>query len=135
MIFKKKSLRVIVPLDDAEGSPYIELVRNYESDGDLDCIYKITTQDKDWVNPTVDGLITWDRESSYTSNFDEELERWQNRLHEVTTLSCNMMTQSLGCLLSEVINLPTYDGMNDADIFLDALEREVSENQRFLALD
>jgi hypothetical protein len=42
MIFEKKSLRVVVPLDPAEGSRYTEPVRDYESDDDLDCIYKIT---------------------------------------------------------------------------------------------
>ena len=43
MIFEKKSLCVIVPLDLAEGSRYTKLIRDYESDDDLDCIYKITT--------------------------------------------------------------------------------------------
>ena len=44
MIFEKKSLCVVVPLDPAEGSRYIDLVRDDESDDDLDCIYKITTR-------------------------------------------------------------------------------------------
>jgi len=43
MIFEKKSLCVVVPLDPAEGLRYIEPVCDYESDDDLDCIYKITT--------------------------------------------------------------------------------------------
>ena len=42
MIFEKKSLRVVVPLDPIEGSHYTNLMRDYESDEDLDCIYKIT---------------------------------------------------------------------------------------------
>jgi len=42
MLFEKKSLRVVVSLDPAEGSRYTEPVRDYESDNDLDCIYKIT---------------------------------------------------------------------------------------------
>lgn len=42
MIFENKSLCVIIPLDPAEGSRYTELVHDYESDDDLDCIYKIT---------------------------------------------------------------------------------------------
>jgi len=42
MIFEKKSLHVVVPLDHVEGSQYIELVRGDESDAKLDCIYKIT---------------------------------------------------------------------------------------------
>ena len=41
IIFEKKSLRVVVPLDPAEGSRYTEPVRDDESDDDLDCIYKI----------------------------------------------------------------------------------------------
>ena len=43
MIFENKFLRVIVPLDPAEGLRYTEPIRDYESDDDLDCIYKVTT--------------------------------------------------------------------------------------------
>jgi len=42
MIFEKKSLHVVIPLDPAEGSCYTEPVCDYESDDNLDCIYKIT---------------------------------------------------------------------------------------------
>lgn len=78
MIFEKKSLCVIVPLDPIEGSRYTVPIHDYESDEDLDCIYKITVRDQDWVNLKVDGKITWDRKSSYTSDSDEEFEHWQN---------------------------------------------------------
>ena len=54
MSFEIKPLRVVVPLDPAEGLRYIELVHDYESDDDLDQIYKITTRDQYWVNPTAD---------------------------------------------------------------------------------
>ena len=85
MIFEK-SLRVIIPLDLAKGSRYMEPVFDNESDDDLVCIYKITTRDQDWVNRIADGWIAWEHESSCTSDSDEEIERWQNRLHEVSTL-------------------------------------------------
>ena len=55
MIFEEKSLRVIVTLHPTKGSRYTELVRDYESDDDLDYIYKIIVRDQDWVNPTTDG--------------------------------------------------------------------------------
>ena len=42
MGFEKKSLRVVIPLDPAEGSRYTELVHDYDSDDDLDYIYNIT---------------------------------------------------------------------------------------------
>jgi len=55
MIFGKKSLHVIIPLYFFEGSRYTEPVQNYESDENLDCIYKITAPDQDWLNPIADG--------------------------------------------------------------------------------
>jgi len=70
----EKSPHVIIPLDPTEGLCYTELVRDYESEDDIDCIYKIIARDQDWVNPTVDGWITWERESSYTLDSDEEIE-------------------------------------------------------------
>lgn len=92
-------------------------------------------QDRYWVNSTADGWIAWDCRSSYASNSYEELEHWQNRLHEVSTLHYNMMTKSLRCVSSEVRNLPYYDCLTDVDKFLDAFEREVPEDHYFQALD
>lgn len=80
MIFEKKSLHIVIPLDPMEGSRYTEPVHNYESDDDLGCIYKITGQEQDWVNPTADGRISWEREHSCMLDSDEEIERWQNQL-------------------------------------------------------
>jgi len=75
MIFEKKSFCVVIPLDLAEGPCYIEPVHDYEIDDDLDCIYKITVREKDWVNPTTDRWISWEHKGSYTSDYDEEIER------------------------------------------------------------
>ena len=55
MIFEKKSLHIVVPLDPAEGACYTEPLRKDDNDDDLDCIYQITMQDQDWVNSTEDG--------------------------------------------------------------------------------
>ena len=38
MILEKKSLRVVVPLDPAEGARYTDHVRDEDNDGDLDYI-------------------------------------------------------------------------------------------------
>jgi len=42
MIFEKKSLRIVVPLDRIEGSRYMDPVHDYDNDNDLGCISKIT---------------------------------------------------------------------------------------------
>lgn len=41
MIIEKKSLCIIAPIGPTRGSYYTKKVQNYESDDDLDCIYKI----------------------------------------------------------------------------------------------
>lgn len=134
MIFEKNSLRIVVPLDPVEGTRYTERVHDDESDGELDYIYKITAREQDWVNLTADDRILWERESSCTLDLNEETKRWQNRLHEVTTLNFNMMVKSLRCMAIEVRNLPMYDGLTTVDEFLNKFEREVLEQQRFDAL-
>jgi len=124
MSFERKSLHVVVPLDPEEGPRFTEPVRDYEeSDDDLDQNYKITTRDQYWANPMADGWISWDCESSCTLDSDEELEHWKNRLHEISTLCCNMMTKLLHCVSSNIRNLPYYDGLTDVDKFLDGFER------------
>jgi len=64
--FEIKSLHIVVMLDPAEGPRYTEPVSNYESDDDLDQIYKIKTRDQYWVNSIVDGHLAWDCASSCT---------------------------------------------------------------------
>ena len=79
------------------------------------------------MNPTTDGRISWERNSSCISDLDEELERWKNQLHEVTMLNCNMMIRSLCCVTIEATKLPTYDGVTVVDEFLDKFESAVLE--------
>jgi len=83
----------------------------------------------------MDGQITWECESSFTLDSDEEVERWKNRLHEVIMLNCNMMTHSLCYVSIEVRDMPTDDGLNEVDTFLYAFQRDVLEKQHFHALD
>lgn len=134
VIFKKKSLRVVVPLDLAEGAWYTELVCDDDSDDDLNCIYKITVQGEDWVNSTINGRISWERGSSCTLDSDNEITRWQNLLHEVTTLNWNIMIRSLCCIKTEARELSTYDGLSMVDEFLSKFESPIPEQQWFDAL-
>jgi len=118
----------VVPLDLVEGLRYTDPVHDCDSDDDLDCIYKKTAQDHDWVNPAVDGRISWERESTCTSDLDKEIERWQNWLHKVTTLNCNVMIRSLHCVATEARDLPMYDILTVVYDLLNKIEREVPEH-------
>ena len=41
MIFEKKSLHIVIPLDPTEGVRYTEPMHNDGSDDEIDCIYKL----------------------------------------------------------------------------------------------
>lgn len=79
MTFERNVLKVIVPLDHAEGAHNTELVHDFlEDDDGLDWIYKIMAWDKDWIKSIVDGWIMWDKDNSCTLDSDEELKYWHN---------------------------------------------------------
>jgi len=78
MVFEKNGNRVVVPLDPSEGAWYIEPIRDKYGNGDTGNIYKLTTQDKYWVNPTTNGRISWEKDNSCVLESDEELENWKN---------------------------------------------------------
>lgn len=68
-----------------------------------------------------------ERDISYTSDSYEEIEHWQNWLHEVTTLNCNMKIRSLQCVMTKERDLPTYDEVTRVEEFLDKFESMVLE--------
>lgn len=86
------------------------------------------------MNLTADGRISWERESSCTPDSNKDVERWQNRLHEVRILDYNMMVRLLCCVTTEARYLPTYGGLTVVDEFLNKYESAVLEQQRFDAL-
>ena len=85
----------------------------------------MTMKEQDCVNPTAKGDLSWERDSSCTLDSGQELENWQNALHEVSTRRCARITKSVHCMTFEVCNLPSYDGLGDVNTFLDDYEEQV----------
>ena len=71
MVFENNGTRMIVPLDLVEGERYTKPVRDKE---DVDHIYKLTVQDEDWINPMVEGVLCWEKDSECFSKSDEEID-------------------------------------------------------------
>lgn len=95
MTFEDNKIRVIAPLDPEDGPRYIEPIREEDESKELENIYKVTARQQDYINPTVDGKLSWRSISSCTSESDEALENWQTRLHEVSMCRCARTTKSL----------------------------------------
>ena len=113
MVFENNDTMVIVPLEPAEGKCYTELVPKEE---DVDHIYKLTTRDV--VNPIVDEVLCWEEDNEFLFDFDEEIENWQNRLHDVSALHCLWVTKDFCCISSEVRDLPYFDNLGNVKEFL-----------------
>ena len=94
MTFEGKGLRVIVPLDPSQRERYTEPLRDEDQDV-LDHIYNITTKEEDYVNPTTEGIMDWQCDSSCMTDSDEGLENWQSRLNELHGHRCERITKSL----------------------------------------
>ena len=75
MTFEGKYLRVIVPLDPSQGKRYIEQLRDEDQD-DLEHIYNITAKEEDYVDPTAEGIMDWQCDSSCMTDSDDGLENW-----------------------------------------------------------
>lgn len=73
MVFENEGTWVIVPSDLTKGEWYMEPMREEE---DVDHIYKLTAQDEDWINPTMDGVLCWEKDNECFSDSDGEIENW-----------------------------------------------------------
>ena len=59
MNFERDGLRVIAPLDPDEGPRYTEHIREEDHAYELENIYKLTTKQQDYINPTTHGNLSW----------------------------------------------------------------------------
>ena len=84
MTFENRDIRFIAPMDPQEGSWYIEPIKDEVGRG-WDHAYNIS---EDYIHPTIDGELGWRSASYASSDSDDTLENWQNRLHEVSFGKC-----------------------------------------------
>jgi hypothetical protein len=70
MIFEVGDLNFTAPLDPTEGKRYIKPTGGNE----IDNLYNMTTQIDDYVNHTIDGVLSWRIISSCASYSEEGLE-------------------------------------------------------------
>jgi hypothetical protein len=133
MTFESGEYRVIAPLDPSEGERFVEATcLDLE---EINQLYRTTTREEDYVNPTADGVLSWRSITSCASDSDTGLENWQQRLHEVSTRRCARIDHTVRWVGTEIREPPSFHGLNDLEEFLTKYEEEVLENQRLLALD
>ena len=68
MTFEDKQIRVIAPLDPFQGPRYIEPIRAEEEVRNMESFYQMTANQSDYINPTAEGNISWQCDSSLDTN-------------------------------------------------------------------
>jgi hypothetical protein len=91
-------------------------------------LYRTTMRDEYYVNPTVDGILSWWSITSFASDSDIGLENWQQRLHEVFIRRCVRIDYVVRWVGMETRELPSFHGVNDLEAFLACYEDKVLEN-------
>ena len=74
LLFEDSELRVVAPIDMLEGQRYVEPVNNEFQGNYLYNLYNIISSRDDYINPTIDGNLSWRSVSSCTSNLGDALE-------------------------------------------------------------
>ena len=72
--FEDSEMRVVAPNDPLEGQRYVELVNNEGQGNYLDQLYNIMSSKDGYMNPTVDGKLSWRNLSSCTSDSGDAVE-------------------------------------------------------------
>ena len=101
----------------------------------MESLYQMTANQSDYINPTVEGNISWRCDSSCASDSDVGLENWQNRLYEVSARRCAYMTKSLQWIGTEINKIPSFHGLTDIQDFLTQFEQQIPHKQRIAAMD
>jgi hypothetical protein len=93
MNFERYGLQVIAPLDPDEGLRYTEPIMEEDHAYELENIYKLTSRQQDYINPTTDGNLSQRSDNACSSDSEEALENWQNQMYEVSTRRCARLTR------------------------------------------
>jgi hypothetical protein len=74
MMFEGYGLRVITPLYLDEGQRYTKPIREEDHAYELENIYKLTVRQHDYINPTMNGDLSWRSDNACSSDSKEALE-------------------------------------------------------------
>jgi hypothetical protein len=91
-------------------------------------LYRTITHDEDYVNPTIDGIVSWHSITSCVTDSDTGLENWKQRLHEVSMRRCARIDRVVRWVGMEIREPPSFHKVNDLEVSLSQYEEEVLEN-------
>jgi hypothetical protein len=80
MIFEAGNFRLVSPLDPSDCEMYVEPMPDSVLGDDVNHLYRTTIREKNYVNPTIDGVLSWSINSDISYS-NTGVENWQQILH------------------------------------------------------
>jgi hypothetical protein len=133
MTFDSGEYKVITPLYPSEGERFVE--PTFLDLEEISHLYRTTAHEEDYINPTVDGILSWRRITSCAIDSNTSLENWKQRLHELSMRICARIDRALRWVGTKIREPPSFHIINNLETFLAQHEDAVLYNQILLALD
>jgi hypothetical protein len=133
VMFEVDGIKVVQPLDLYLGPRYTKPVENNMEADALDQLYNIIAGTRlDYINPTVDGSVSW-RSIQY-ANEDSELafDSWQQGSYKRFSRRCATVIATIW-IGTEIREHPTYDGTSEVHSFLTSMEEKNSGGSKHLS--
>jgi hypothetical protein len=131
MIFEADGVKFIQPLDPYEGPRYTEPSNENMEPDILDQLYTVTIGKwVDYINPTTDGSVSWQKYSICGRGLRGNFENWQHGWYEKFSRCCATIRVSrwIGTELREHL---VYDGVSELHKFLVEMEEKVGIDQEY----
>jgi hypothetical protein len=100
--YETNTLHVVAPLDLYEGDRYNDLMDENAWSSIIENIYQIIKCMEDYINPTVDGELSWRSVNSYDIDCKDAMERWKKKLYEFSIHGCVRITKQVHWIGSEL---------------------------------
>jgi hypothetical protein len=135
MTFEVDRIKVVQPLDPYVGPRYTEPMDNNMEGEDLDHLYIVTEgMREDYINPTVDGSVSWRSIQSVDEDSELVFDSWQQGSYEIFSRRCAMLEKLDGLELRSE-NTRYMMVTSELDNFLVSMEEKIVEDQRISVLD
>jgi hypothetical protein len=72
---------------------------------------------------------------AYDIDSENTMERWHNKLYEVSTMRCAWVTKVVRWIGFELCDAPRFNGTGLVDIFLTQMEKVVLKDKRVQTMD
>jgi hypothetical protein len=92
---------------------------------EINQLYRTTAREEYYVNKTIDGVLSWRRITSCSSNSDTGLENWKQGLHEDSRRRCTRIDHTIRWVGTKIREPPSFHGINDLEELLKKYEEEV----------